>query len=119
MKPPWALSSAERPIYHFVAVEHSKSKGRDRRQWELSDAAARSHAARISHARRKPLPFNAQKSLVLGRSTEEDKDQIPQDNVMHKAVTTSNSSLDPFIQLSLALSLEERNLVHECSLNLS
>lgn len=105
--------AAAKPRFHFVVTSRNDSQKQRRRHEETADGAARSHAARISHShRRSSINTDTRKWLVLKQSPR--RAEKPQGPLAYVAVSTSYSSLDPFVELSLALSAQERNLVHCC-----
>lgn len=106
---------AEKPSrFSFIVVPHTNSSERDRRAVELAAATVKSHAARVSQELEKAKePSKTRikasgKSLVLKHSARQEQTGVP---------TTLGGIrlLDPFGQLPTELSVDERNLLHDCT----
>lgn len=91
----------------FISVNHSLHESSDRRTWELEKSRALSHAA---------------KQVTLKRKLKEEEQKHQETSivpVLHKEVLCLNkglteSLLDPFVSLSMDLTVEDRDLLHGC-----
>lgn len=103
--------------FRFIMVQRTRSSEADRRAIELADADARSHAARVSQELKK-----AKKNQLLKSKTGPNRKL---DGLGHASMQLAASAcrpvacvstclLDPFVQLPIELSFEERNLLHDC-----
>lgn len=109
-----AVTAVHRPKFHFVAVEWGGTQRGDRRRAELANAQARSHAARISYRRFKEPALVIKKPRAPVKRSVEDDLSSGDSPPLPVAVSTTNSSLDPFIRLAMEVPLEERAMIHEC-----
>jgi hypothetical protein len=101
-----------RPL-HFVAV--SRRSGNENKhqiiEFELADADAKSHAARVGHQRKNNA--SRLRMAYLNRTSQ------PLTDPRQTTGYLSSCLLDPFVTLMAELSITERNLVHECEFDAS
>ena len=110
-----AVQTQSRRRFHFVLVERMKPETTDRREFELVDAGARSHAARIAHEARRKSALT-KKAIHAMKQEPDEAEPAWAYSPSSTATQMSNSFLDPFVQLPMDLTLEERNLLHDCEL---
>lgn len=91
-------STTHEEKFHFCPANYDIRRA-DRQSWELEKSRALSHAARMAHWRRRKREQGS--SQAASRTV-----QIPQ------AIKTG--LLDPFVSLSIDLSMEDRNLLQGC-----
>ncbi|ETN45732.1 uncharacterized protein HMPREF1541_09565 [Cyphellophora europaea CBS 101466] len=107
-----AVQTQSRRRFHFVLVERMKPETTDRREFELVDAGARSHAARIAHEARRKSALT-KKAIHAMKQEPDEAEPAWAYSPSSTATQMSNSFLDPFVQLPMDLTLEERNLLHD------
>ncbi|KIW24037.1 uncharacterized protein PV07_09776 [Cladophialophora immunda] len=93
------------PQLYFLSVNHSLRKSSDRKTWELERSRALSHAAKKANRERK--------------SKEEEQKEpegpavpVPYEEVQCFNKGLTSSLLDPFVTLSMDLTVEDRDLLH-------
>jgi hypothetical protein len=91
----------------FLSVNHPLRKDADRRTWELERARALSHAAKWVNQERR------WKEAEKERQDDGDPSG-PSTRGLGSSASFSEALLDPFVSLSMDLSLEDRNLLHGC-----
>lgn len=113
-----AETSEKTSRFRFIMVQRTKSLEGNRRAIELADADARSHAARVSQELKKTKKKN---ELLKRKIAPNRKLEVLGPASMRLATAAcqpvacvSSCLLDPFVQLPIELSFEERNLLHDC-----
>ena len=107
---------------HFVTVQQTHGKDETaatQRDIELADSDARSHAARVGHQTKKAasrpkrtIPWDNGGRFKAGQHLHMRKDP------WQTTAYVSSCLLDPFVKLPVDLTLDERNLLHECKFDL-
>lgn len=89
----------ESPKLCFLSMNHDVSDS-DRRARDLEKSKALSHAARAGHRKK------------YSKRDKEQNPSVPCTTPNIRSVTTG--SLDPFVRLSMHLTMEDRDLLHGC-----
>lgn len=123
------------PIQFVVTLPNSRSQPNQTTISQAQSSEARSHAARVSHLRRRAKDFRQYKGCRSTRAACQHKNQVshavttsplllkhensecsdvlaPDPSLNLKFITTSQ--LDPFVQLALNLDTYDKNLIHKC-----
>jgi hypothetical protein len=100
--------------FSFIAVSGAGPRHGGGREKELAQSAARSHAARIVHAKRRGVnrPYKRRSSDRQGSGGDNQDLVLPEPTQILKYMGLSR--LDPFVRFPVELSLEDRSLVHDC-----
>lgn len=97
--------------FRFIVTHSGKVRGRSRREFELAQSDAKSHAARVAYDRKRKQDGPPYQQDDVKQDSEWTKQVILIDQ---DAFFVDTGFLDPFLRLANVISLEERNLLHEC-----
>jgi hypothetical protein len=91
--------------FHFLVVNYDVEQS-DKQHWELERSKARRHAAIVGAYRQMERTQEAKSQ----KSSEQHQLAL----LMKSPLDKSSGLLDPFVALSMRLSIGERNLLHGC-----
>ena len=93
--------------FYFLTSDYSLHKSSDRKTWELERARALSHAAKKVNRKRKSKEEEE-------RQQEDATVSGPYRDVQGLPKGLTEGLLDPFVSLSMDLTVEDRDLLHSC-----